>query len=83
MSELESDTTVTELRSFLGLCSVIGEFVPNFAWVAALLSKMLQKYSLAGLEQFTHEKNAAIKALQEKLLSSSVLALPYHGKIYT
>lgn len=39
----EYPTTVTEIRSFLGLCEVYRQFVLNFACVAALLSKKLLK----------------------------------------
>lgn len=43
ISKLQLRTTVTELRSFLGLYNVFRRFLPNFAKSASTLSKQLRK----------------------------------------
>ena len=66
-------TTVTEIRSFLGLAGYYRRFVKNFSKIAAPLTKLTQKnikfvWSVACEKSF-HE-------LKELLTSAPVLALP-------
>lgn len=48
--ELKTTTTVTDLRSFLGLCNVLKRSVPNFVRIVSLLSRHLKKTQAKDLE---------------------------------
>lgn len=41
--DLNPPTNITKLRTFLSLCNVSRYFVPNFARIAALLTRMVNK----------------------------------------
>ena len=43
LRDVQHPTTLTELRSFLGLCNVYRRFVPNFARIAGPLNALLKK----------------------------------------
>ena len=71
--EWKRPTTVTEIRSFLGLVGYYRRFMENFSKIAAPLAKLTQKnvkfvWSTACEKSF-HE-------LKEFLTSAPVLALP-------
>lgn len=53
---LEYPTTVTEFRSFLGLCNAFHHFGPNFARTTASLNKSYGKAN-AGLRRITQRWN--------------------------
>ena len=54
-------TNITELRSFLGMCNVYRRFVPNFARVAAPLTRLTGKGMPQEFETLTDEEFEALK----------------------
>lgn len=72
---LEHTTSVSELRSFLGLCNVYKWFVPNFAPLAAPLKMKLKKGEPLQFWMDATEREA-VDTLKEKLISPTALALP-------
>ena len=64
---------LTELRSFLGLCSYYRRFIPGFADVAAPLHALHRKQAPF---VWTWEQEDAFNRLKERLLSAPVLGMP-------
>ena len=64
---------LTELRSFLGLCSYYRRFISGFADIAAPLHK-LQRKNVAFV--WTEEQSGAFNRLKEALISAPVLGMP-------
>lgn len=73
---IQSPTSLTKFRSFLGLCNVFYLFVPIFAPLAVPLNKRLQKVEPATFELLNDGEKAALDALKNALVSPSILALP-------
>ena len=69
----ERPSNVSELRSFLGLCSYYRRFVPDFATIARPLIKMTEKNVQFA---WTEEQEESWRALKEKLVSPPVLMYP-------
>lgn len=67
-------TTVTEVRSILGLCKVFRWFVSNFARVAALLRRRLREGPLEPFDGFAVKEIKALGPLKAKL-GESLFAL--------
>lgn len=66
-------TSVTEVRSFIGLCSYYRQFVKNFSTVAKPLFKLTEK----GVKfVWTAEHTATFEALKELLCKSPTLSFP-------
>ena len=73
-------TTVTEVRSFLGLAGYYRKFVKDFSSIA----KPLTKHTGKGVPfLWVEETEKAFKKLKEALTTAPVLALPEQGKPYT
>ena len=73
-------TTVTEVRSFLGLAGYYRKFVKDFSSIAKPLTKLTGK----GVPfLWVEETERAFKKLKEALTTAPVLALPEQGKPYT
>ena len=71
---------LTELRSFLGLCSYYRRFVSGFADIAAPLYK-LQKRNVAF--EWTDEQEDAFNRLKEVLTTAPILGMPTaDGRFY-
>ena len=66
-------TTITEIRSFLGLANYYRQFVKNFSKIAAPLTKLTQK-NVKFVWSVVCEKS--FHELKELLTSAPVLALP-------
>nr|GFC41679.1 putative reverse transcriptase domain-containing protein [Tanacetum cinerariifolium] len=66
-------TTVTEVRSFLGLAGYYRRFVEGFSLLALPLTKLMRKG-----EKFVwnEEREKSFKELKRRLVSSPVLTLP-------
>ena len=78
-STLAPPRSVTDVRSFLGLCSFYQRFVDYYATVAAPLTDLMQKgKELAWLPVQQH----AFETLKERLLQAPVLIYPDHTKPY-
>lgn len=73
---LKALTSLTELRSFLGLCNVFRRFVPNFARLAAPLHQRLKKDQPATFGSLNEEELNSMNSLKNALISPPVLALP-------
>lgn len=73
VAEWPVPATVTELRSFLGLCSYYRRFIQNFAAVAKPLHRLTEKG-----RKFLWNKEAqeAFEVLRNKLITGPILALP-------
>ena len=65
--------TVSELRSFLGLCSYYRMYIKGFANIADPLTECLRKGVTLSP---TPERLAAFEMLKEKLTSAPILAMP-------
>lgn len=76
VSELTVPTTVTELRSFLGLSNVFRHLVLILAGISSPLSKWLRKTRDKELRPLNNEELKVFETLKEKLILSAVLALP-------
>ncbi|KFD62870.1 hypothetical protein M514_24910 [Trichuris suis] len=66
-------TSTKELRQFLGLASCYRRFVPSFASIAALLHKLMRKWSRWN---WTTECEASFWALKAHLTSAPTLSFP-------
>ena len=68
---------VTQVKSFLGICSYYRKFIPNYAKIA----EPIQRYTRNEEDlTWTKEAEAAFVALKESLSTSPVLAYPQTGK---
>lgn len=67
--------TKKDAKSFLGLVGWYGQFVPNFASIAAALTGLLNK-GVPNPIQWTEDFEAAFRTLKEKMCSSPVLQSP-------
>ena len=72
-------TKVTELRSFIGLCSYYRRFIKDFAKTAKPLHALTAKYARF---QWTPECQAAFEELKNKMITASVIAFPRDDDIY-
>ena len=66
-------TTVTEVRSFLGLCSYYRKFVPEFATIARPLIKLTEKNCPFSWRE---EQREAWETLKQCLTSAPILGYP-------
>lgn len=66
-------TSVTEVRSFLGLAGYYRRFVEGFSCIALPLTKLMRKG-----EKFvwTDELEESFEKLKKRLVSASILTLP-------
>lgn len=71
--------TLTQLRSFLGLCNVYRRFVENYAKIASPLAELLRKGMPDPIPDFTTAQMTAFRTLISVLCSPPVLRLPKVG----
>lgn len=71
---LRPPTSLTELRSFLGLFNVSRRFVPKFARLAAPLNKRLRKDQPFTFGPLNREEMATLDVLKNALIFSPILA---------
>jgi hypothetical protein len=76
-------TTITELRSFLGMCNVFTRFVPSFSKIAGPLTNMLKNGAAEVFEELTLEQQDAFGRLRESLIDPTILVLPREDAPYT
>ena len=79
VKEWPTPTTVTQVRSFLGLAAYYQRFIKDFAKVAAPLHQLTEKG-----KKFVWTKSCseAFASLKDKLTSAPVLAYPEMGKVF-
>jgi hypothetical protein len=76
-------TTITELRSFLGMCNVYTSFFPSFSKIAGTLTNMLKNGAAEVFEELTLEQQDAFGRLRESLIDPTILVLPREDAPYT
>jgi len=64
---------LTDVRSFLGLCSYYRRFIPKFSTIAKPLTRLTEKDQIF---RFGEEQEEAWATLKQKLVSAPVLAYP-------
>ena len=69
----ETPTTVTEIRSFLGLASYYRRFVPKFSTITSPLTELTKKGQAF---EWTDSCDEAFGILKQKLIESPVLSYP-------
>lgn len=69
-------TTLTHVRSFIGMCNVFRWFVANFSLVARPLTELVGATALVQVPQPTAAKEHAFQGLYRLLVSPQILALP-------
>ncbi len=77
IQSIKTPTSVSELRSFLGVCNYSRQFIKNYADIARPLTSLLKKD-----EPFvwTKAQDTAINQLKQRLCSAPCLANPDPGK---
>ena len=76
----ETPTSVTEIRSFLGLAGYYRRFIESFSQKAAPMTKLLRK----GTHFVWNEAcENSFQELKKRLTTAPVLALPEPGKAFT
>lgn len=83
ISGLQHITKVTELKSFLGLCNVFRRFVPNFARVAALLRRRMEKNKSYHFGRLNETAVETMETVKHRLLSLLILSPPRPDGRYT
>ena len=73
VSEWPKSTTVTEIRSFLGLAGYYRRFVQDFSRIAALMTRLTQKNARF---VWSDACENSFQLLNEKLTTAPVLTLP-------
>ena len=66
-------TNVSEVRSFVGLCSYYRRYVRDFAQIAAPLHRLTGKRAVF---EWSVECQAAFETLKERLITAPILAVP-------
>ena len=69
----ERPTTVTEIRSFLGLASYYRRFIPGFSSIDLPMTKLIRKNVRF---VWSDECEASFRLLKEKLVTAPVLSVP-------
>jgi hypothetical protein len=80
MVEWKRPSSVSKIRSLLGLAGYYRRFVPNFSSIAKPLTRLLEK---GALFVWSSDCEVSYHALKNKLLSAPILDLPESGKRFT
>jgi hypothetical protein len=73
-------TSVTEVRSFLGLAGYYRRFVKDFSIIAKPMTRLTQKgVPFIWSEECEH----SFRTLKDKIVNAPILTLPEHGKRFT
>lgn len=83
LRDMENSRTLTEPRSFLGMCNVYRQFVPSHSRIAVPLNKLLKMGQPTNLQPLNDDQSLAFKTLVVAILSPAILSLSRLGLIYT
>ena len=72
-------TSITDVRSFLGLCSYYRRFIRGFSSIAAPLNKLLEK---SNKFEWNDDCDQAFDDLKKTLVSDSVMAYPRDSGLF-
>lgn len=75
----KTPTSITEMRSFSGLCNVFRQFVHNSALILATLNQHLKKDQPDTFLRLKSDELDAMKSLKAALVTSLVQAVPFFG----
>jgi hypothetical protein len=78
--EWKRPSSVSEIRSFLGLAGYYRRFIPNFSSIAKPLTRLVEK---GVLFVWSSDCKVSYHTLKNKLVSAPILALPESGKCFT
>jgi hypothetical protein len=78
--EWKRPSSVSEIRSFLGLAGYYRRFVPNFSSIAKPLTRLLEK---GVLFIWSSDCEVSYQTLKNKLVNAPILALPESGNRFT
>jgi hypothetical protein len=78
--EWKRPSSVSEIRSFLGLAGYYRCFVPNFSSIAKPFTRLLEKDVMF---VWSSDCEVSYHTLKNKLVSAPILALPESGKRFT
>jgi hypothetical protein len=78
--EWKGPSSVSEIRSFLGLAGYYRRFMPNFSRITKPLTRLLEK---GVLFVWSNDCEVSYHALKNKLVNAPILALPESGKRFT
>jgi hypothetical protein len=78
--EWKRPSSVSEIRSFLGLAGYYRRFIPIFSSIAKPLTRLLEK---GVLFVWSSDCEASYQTLKSKLVDALILALPESGKHFT
>ena len=82
LREAHFPTTHTQLRSFVGMCNVFRQFLPNLTLMAAPLTNFMGSTDPVLMPSATPLQQQALDRLKEALKTRPVLALPRRGRKY-
>ena len=74
---IKEPTTVTQVRSFLGLCSYYRRFIKGFSKIAKPLNELLKKNKRF---EWKERQQKAFEKLKEKLIEYLILTYPDYGR---
>src|SRR3954464_9167652 len=77
--QLEPPKNIPTLQTFLGMMTYFSNYIPFYAWIAALLFKLLKKDKPW---EWTQLEQEAFDVCKQALVSAPVMAYPIHGKLY-
>jgi len=77
VTEWQRPTSVTEIRSFLGLAGYYRRFVEGFSRLAAPMTRLTQKNVKF---EWSEKCERCFQELKDRLVSAPILALPVSGK---
>jgi hypothetical protein len=78
--EWKRPSSVSEIRSFLGLAGYYRHFLPNFSSITKPLTRLLKK---GVLFVWSDDCEVSCQELKNKLVNAPILALPQSGKCFT
>ncbi len=73
--DAEYPATVTQMRSFLGMCNVYRRLVPKFSRTSSSLYALTEKWSCFNLQPLSDKQRSAFELLKKALLEPRILRM--------